>query len=155
MVVVYAITLALDLPWLRILAVLLGYLVLVALYELYVGHRFRKHERAAKRRARRTETGLYGWPRGEEGVAAPASAVTVRTRPVTVAPSVSTRADVEPLAPALEPELEPFAAAASDDPGWPESAPVVDDEPEPQVEEPAPVPVVEAAPFEEPAPEPE
>src|SRR3954452_19776262 len=130
MVVVYAITLALDLSWLRILAVLLGYLVLVALYELYVGHRFRKHARAAKRRARRTETGLYGWPLGDvEGVAAPASAVTVRTRPVTVAPSVRTRGDVEPIAPAIEPEVEPEpVGVAASDAGWPESAPVVDEQ---------------------------
>jgi hypothetical protein len=162
MVIIYAIGLALDLTWVKILAFLLGYLVVVAVYELYLAHRLKAQERAAKRRARRTDTGLYGWPLGDVEQAS-----TVTVRPVAVAPSVRTRVDVEPIAPAVEPEVEPELVAeaagvtAHEESDWPESAPVVDDaegedvEAVEHVEEVTPPPVVEAAPFEEPAPEPE
>src|SRR4051794_535817 len=124
MVIVYAVAMALGLSTIAIVAVLLGYLALAGLYEVYAA-RFNQRERSAKRRARRTESGLYGWPLGEvEGVAAPASTVTVRSRPVTVAPSVRTRADIEPIAPAIEPEIEPEpVGVAAPDAGWRESAP--------------------------------
>src|SRR4051794_18714274 len=107
LVLVYALAMALDASTLGLVLVMVGYLALVGLYEVYAA-RFNHRERAAKRRARRTDTGLYGWPLGDAGqAAAPASAVTVRSRPVSVAPSVQTQPTVEPLAPALEPEVEP------------------------------------------------
>src|SRR4051812_7575911 len=119
MVVIYAGATALGLSTIAIVAVLCGYVALAGLYEVYAA-RFNQRERAAKRRARRTDSGLYGWPLGGvEDVAAPTSAVTVRSRPVTVAPSVRTRVEVE---------TEPAGVAASDDAGWPESAPVVEDD---------------------------
>src|SRR4051794_41658117 len=122
MVAVCAVALfAFHLSVLGNIAVLAGYFVLVAVYETYAW-RLNQRERMAKRRARRTETGLYGWPMTE-----------VQAQTVLVMPRAA--ASLEPSAPRIA------TGIATPPP-----------EPEPVEEAPAPEPVQEPEPAREPEP---
>src|SRR4051812_38520975 len=111
------VAMGLGFGFLAVLAVIAGYFLLVVCYEAYAS-RDNQRERTARRRARRSETGLYGWPMGD-----------VETQAVTVTPRVV-------AAPATAAAPAPVVDTAVED--WPESAAVPDEEPPgPAVEEPA------------------
>src|SRR3954469_2292365 len=105
MVVVCGLSLALELGIVPIVLVIAAYFAVVCAYEVYVV-RFNRRERVAKRRARRSETGLYGWPITD----AQAQTVTVMPRG-----SASLEPSAPRIAPAIatpapdEPRLEPVA----------------------------------------------
>src|SRR3954468_20506553 len=141
MALTFALTLALGLSFAWTVAVLAAYFAIVFAYELYAMH-FNRRERTARRRARRSETGLYGWPitdvQAQTVSFMPRASASLEPSAPRIAPAVATPAPDEPrLEPvAEEPEVE----------DWPVSAPVVEEEPEA-------APVAEAEP--EPQPEPE
>src|SRR4051812_47741721 len=92
-------------------AAIAGYFALVVMYEVYAA-RFNQRERLAKRRARRTETGLYGWPmtdvQAQTVMVMPRGAASVEPTAPRIAAGVATpAAEPEPVAEPAKPEPEP------------------------------------------------
>src|SRR5437763_1709160 len=123
MVIAFAVTLALGLGLVATIAVLAAYFAVACAYEVYAA-RFNRRERTARRRARRSETGLYGWPMNDVQAQTvsvmPRGSASLEPSAPRIAPAVATPAPVEP---------EPVAAEAPEVEDWPASAPVVEEEP--------------------------